>query len=57
MSKPEVYFTDFTTPMYGAPIPKKFENLIRKAGIDKIDMNGKFVAIKIIFSIIQLALQ
>lgn len=49
MSKPEVYFTDFTTPMYGAPIPKKFENLIRKAGIDKIDMNGKFVAIKIHF--------
>ena len=49
MSKPEVFFTDFTTPMYGTPIPKKFENLIRKAGIDKIDMNGKFVAIKIHF--------
>ena len=49
MAKPEVYFTDFTTPMYGIPIPKKFENLIRKAGIDKLDMEGKFVAIKVHF--------
>ncbi|MCQ2610695.1 MAG: DUF362 domain-containing protein [Treponema sp.] len=49
MAKPEVYFTDFTTPIYGTPIPKKFEKLIRRAGIEDIDMNGKFVAIKIHF--------
>ena len=47
MSK--VYFTDFRTPMYGDPIPRKFQRLIKTAGIGDIDFEGKFVAIKIHF--------
>ena len=45
----KVFFTDFTTPMYGEPIPKKFQRLIKTAGLGKIDMNGKFVAVKMHF--------
>lgn len=43
---PKVYFTDFRTPAYGDSIPVKFQKLLRAAGIDKLDMDGKFVAIK-----------
>lgn len=50
MEKSKVYFTDFTTPMYGEPIPAKFGRLIKKAGIETIDMSGKFVAIKMHFA-------
>lgn len=48
-TKSKVYFTDFRTKMYGEPIPDKFKRLIRTAGIEDIDMEGKFVAIKIHF--------
>ena len=49
MEKAKVYFTDFRTPYNGRTIPEKFENLLRQAGMDKIDFNNKFVAIKIHF--------
>jgi len=44
-----VYFTDFHTPAYGDSLPKKLQKLIKKAGIGQIDMEGKFVAIKMHF--------
>ncbi|MCQ2579671.1 MAG: DUF362 domain-containing protein [Treponemataceae bacterium] len=47
--KSKVYFTDFRTPMYGETMPAKFKRLIKTAGIDKLDLNGKFVAIKMHF--------
>ena len=46
---PAVFFTDFRTPMNGEPIPAKFQRLIRRAGLPEIDMDGKFVAIKMHF--------
>lgn len=49
MQKSKVYFTDFRTKAHGAGLPKKLQKLIRKAGIGDIDMDGKFVAIKIHF--------
>ncbi len=45
---PKVYFTDFATRNY-EPLPKKLARLILTAGIDQIDFEGKFVAIKIHF--------
>ena len=45
---PKVYFTDFCTRNYET-LPKKLARLILSAGIDKIDFEGKFVAIKIHF--------
>ena len=44
----KVYFTDFATRNYET-LPKKLARLILTAGIDKIDFEGKFVAIKIHF--------
>ena len=49
MQKSKVYFTDFRTKAHGAGLPKKLQKLIRKAGSGEIDMDGKFVAIKIHF--------
>lgn len=49
MKKSEVYFTDFRTEPFGEGLPTKLKKLIRKAGIGQIDMNGKFVAIKMHF--------
>ena len=49
MQKSKVYFTDFRTKAHGAGLPKKLQKLIRKAGIGEIDMDGKFVAIKMHF--------
>jgi len=49
MEKSKVFFTDFRTKMYGEPIPRKLQRLIRTAGIGSIDFDGKFVAIKIHF--------
>ena len=46
MEKSKVYFTDFRTRL-DVPLTKKLQKLIRMAGIGDIDMNGKFVAIKI----------
>ena len=49
MEKAKVYFTDFRTPSGGDGLPTKLKKLIRKAGIGEIDMDGKFVAIKMHF--------
>lgn len=49
MAKSQVYFTDMHTREYGDGLPKKLQTLIRKAGIGDIDMDGKFVAIKMHF--------
>ena len=48
MEKSKVYFTDFRTRL-DVPLTKKLQKLIRMAGIGDIDMNGKFVAIKMHF--------
>ncbi len=49
MEKSKVYFTDFRTVANGDGLPKKLQKLIKKAGIGDIDMDGKFVAIKMHF--------
>lgn len=48
MEKSKVYYTDFRATN-GITMPKKLKKLMYKAGIDKLDLNGKFVAIKIHF--------
>ena len=48
MDKAKVFFTDFRTSL-DAPITEKLQRLIRKAGIEDIDFDGKFVAIKMHF--------
>ncbi len=48
MEKSKVYFTDFRTQL-DVPLTKKLQKLIKKAGIGQIDMDGKFVAIKMHF--------
>ena len=45
----KVYFTDFHTEAYGDSLPTKLKKLIQKAGIQNLDMEGKFVAIKLHF--------
>lgn len=49
MSKSKVYFTDFRTKPFGDGLPTKLKKLMHAAGIENIDMNGKFVAIKMHF--------
>ena len=49
MEKAKVYFTDFRTVANGDGLTAKLKKLIRKAGIANIDMDGKFVAIKMHF--------
>jgi len=49
MQVSKVYFTDFRTPYGGESMPQKLQRLIRKAGIDQLKMDGKFVAIKMHF--------
>ena len=49
MEKSKVYFADFRTIAYGDGLTKKLQKLIRTAGIGSIDMDGKFVAIKMHF--------
>lgn len=44
----EVFFTDMHVSMGDSQLAK-FERLITKAGIDKIDFDGKFVAVKVHF--------
>lgn len=48
MEKSKVYFTDFRTRV-GVSLTEKLKRLIKKAGITDIDMDGKFVAIKMHF--------
>lgn len=44
----KVYFTDFRSTG-GISMPEKLKKLMYKAGIDRIDLKGKFVAIKVHF--------
>ena len=48
MEKSKVYFTDFRSTN-GINMPAKLAKLIRFAGIDKLDLEGKFTAIKMHF--------
>lgn len=48
MEKSKVYFTDFRTKL-GEGLPTKLKRLIKDAGIGQIDMDNKFVAIKMHF--------
>ena len=48
MEKAKVYFTDMRTAI-GDGLPSKLKRLIKAAGIGSIDMDGKFVAIKMHF--------
>ena len=48
IKKAKVYFTDFRCEMDESPV-KKLQRLLKTAGMDKIDMEGKFVAIKMHF--------
>ena len=48
MEKSKVYFTDFRTKL-GEGLPTKLKRLIKDAGIADIDMDNKFVAIKMHF--------
>ncbi|MBQ8536505.1 MAG: DUF362 domain-containing protein [Clostridia bacterium] len=49
MEKSKVYFTDFRTVANGEGLAIKLKKLLKKAGIGQIDMEGKFVAIKMHF--------
>ena len=49
MERSKVYFTDFHTIAFGDGLPTKLKKLIKKAGISELDMDGKFVAIKMHF--------
>ena len=49
MEKAKVYCTDFRTKAFGDGLPTKLQKLMKKAGIGQIDMDGKFVAIKMHF--------
>ena len=49
MEKAKVYFTDFRTQAFGDGLTKKLQKLMKKAGVGQIDMDGKFVAIKLHF--------
>lgn len=48
MEKSKVYFTDFRTKL-DVPLTAKLQKLCRKAGIGEIEMEGRFVAIKMHF--------
>lgn len=48
MEKSKVYFTDFRTKL-GEGLPTKLKRMLKYAGIDQIDMENKFVAIKMHF--------
>ncbi|MCQ2609352.1 MAG: DUF362 domain-containing protein [Lachnospiraceae bacterium] len=49
MTKSKVFWTDFRTKAFGEGLTAKLQKLCKKAGISKIDMKGKFVAIKMHF--------
>ena len=48
-TRSKVFFTDLHTKMYGDGLPSKLKSLIRAAGIADLDLDGKFVAVKIHF--------
>ena len=47
--KSKVYFCDMRTVAGGMNLPQKLANLISKAGIEKLDVKDKYVAIKMHF--------
>ena len=49
MEKSKVYFNDFRTKAFGDGLPAKLQKLIKRAGIADLDLDGKFVAIKMHF--------
>lgn len=49
MAKTKVYFTDLHTKIYGDGLPTKLKNLLKAAHIGDIDMQDKYVAIKMHF--------
>ena len=49
MAKSKVYFTDMRTKAFGKGLMGKLASLLKAAGMDQIDFNGKFTAIKIHF--------
>lgn len=49
MEQAKVYFTDFHTEAFGDGLPTKLRKLVKNAGIGQIDMDGRFVAIKLHF--------
>ena len=49
MERSTVYYTDFRTAKFGESMPAKLKRLARKAGLADIDLDGKFVAIKMHF--------
>ncbi|MBQ9398626.1 MAG: DUF362 domain-containing protein [Bacteroidales bacterium] len=49
MESAKVFYTDFRTAAFGESMPAKLKRLARRAGIADIDMDGKFVAIKMHF--------
>ena len=48
MERSKVYFTDFRTQL-DVSLTVKLQKLMKLAGIGSIDMDGKFVAIKMHF--------
>ena len=49
MEPAKVYFTDFRTQAFGDGLPTKLKKLVRRAGIAGLDLDGKFVAVKMHF--------
>ena len=49
MEKSKVYFSNLRTEPFGTGLAGKLQKLIKAAGIGNIDMDGKFVAIKMHF--------
>ena len=49
MEKSKVYYTDFHARKFGEGLPTKLQLLAKKAGIADLDLDGKFVAIKMHF--------
>lgn len=49
MEKAKVYFTDFRVKPFGKNVLQKLTDLLQKAQMDKLGLDGKFVAIKIHF--------
>ncbi len=49
MDKARVFFTDFRTKAFGDGLPTKLKKMLRKAGLGEIEMQGRFVAIKLHF--------
>ena len=49
MEPAKVYFTDFRTQAFGDGLPTKLKKLARRAGIADLDLDGKFVAVKLHF--------